>query len=68
MNLIAGHTFVETPRGRRCSGCDRAWVDIAGVQPTDIERSGFAHTGVLSEPEYRQIVAERERLWELGKL
>jgi hypothetical protein len=65
---IAGHTFIEAPDGRRrCRDCNKAWVDVAGATKDDINRSWWCHSGVGSETEYKQVEAERDRLWELGK-
>ena len=63
--IIAGHTFTETPEGRRCH-CGRRWVDIAGTQPDQIGHPHIAHVGCLTTAEYCQIEAERERGWALA--
>ena len=65
MATIAGHTFVVLPHARVCE-CGRRWVDIAGVSKSDIGKTDIAHNGALTEAEYEQIVAERERLWSVG--
>jgi hypothetical protein len=69
MPTIAGHTFEMAPDGRRCvtGECRKLWADISYATKDDIGKSGWAHTGTLSQPEYDQIVAERNRLWELGR-
>ncbi len=33
----------------------------------DINKLGWAHSGTLTETEYNQIDAERERIWRLAK-
>lgn len=47
---IAGHTFVHG----LCE-CGRRWADIRGATDADIDRSGIAHTGVLTARELAQI-------------
>lgn len=66
---VAGHSFADTPNGRRCTSvtsdtgmlCNRAWLDVRGAVEADIGSSGIAHFGKLSTEEYKTIVAERER-------
>lgn len=60
MTVIAGHVF--DPISGACS-CGRRFSDISGATEKDIERPYFAHVGNLTETEYREIVAERDRLW-----
>lgn len=67
MATIAGHTFVETPDGRRCTGCNKLFVDIAGVTEDQIEKTGWAHSGTLTRHEYNQIKDEVNQLWEIGR-
>lgn len=69
MPYIAGHDFEHTPGGRRCKlgECRKLWADISYVTKDDIGKSGWAHTGALNQAEYDQIVAERDRLFELGR-
>ena len=62
---IAGHTFTETPEGRRCQ-CGCRWIDIAGTQADQIGHPHIAHVGCLTTAEYVQIEAERERGWALA--
>ena len=64
---IAGHTFIDTPEGRLCRDCGKLWVDVALAHKEDINHLGWAHQGALTEHEYQQIEAERDRLWNLGK-
>jgi hypothetical protein len=66
MATVAGHTFVDSLDGRKCQGCGKLWVDIAPVTRDDIGRAGWAHSGQLTQDEYEQIVAERERIWRLA--
>lgn len=65
MAVIAGHTFIESPVGVRLCSCGRKWTEIAGTTAHDVGASNIAHYGVLSETEYTEIAAERERMWSL---
>lgn len=67
MATIAGHTFVETPDGRRCEVCKKLWVDVSGATDEDVDKPGWAHQGNLTKHELGQIRAEVDRLWELGR-
>lgn len=73
--LIAGHTFEETPKGRRCTALDHtgktcfvSWLAIRDADKSDLEKPGFAHVGNLDARELDSIVKERLReeaaLWE----
>lgn len=66
MATIAGHTFTDTPQGKRVCVCGRAWIDVAPATRADIGKAGWAHSGALTEGEYQQIDQERERVWLLG--
>lgn len=57
--MIAGHRF--SLEGQ-CS-CGKRFGDISGVLREDIGKREIAHTDHLTENEYNQIVAERERIW-----
>ena len=59
--MIAGHTLIETSRGRACAGCQRRWVDIRSATLADVGQPGFAHVDPVNEREIREIMAERER-------
>lgn len=68
--VIAGHNFEAGPLGNHCSGlasdgtvCGKNLVDILGATEADIGKPGWAHTGNLSQSEYAQIVAERDRIY-----
>jgi len=66
VETIAGHTFVSRPNGRDECSCGKTWVDIAPATEDDIKKEGWAHSGSLTEFEYKQIVKERERRWDVG--
>lgn len=73
MANIAGHNFDAGPLGNHCSNtrytdgvahpCGRNLVDILCASRDDIGKEGFACSGTLTETEYNQIEAERERIW-----
>jgi rubredoxin len=67
MTTIAGHTFEETPDGRKSKVCGKKFVDIAGVTEDQIEKTGWAHSGTLTRTEFKEIKDEVNRLWEVGK-
>lgn len=64
--IIAGHTFVPRSNGRDECDCGKTWVDIASATEADIGKLGWAHTGNMNEYEYKTIVKERERRWDVG--
>lgn len=59
--MIAGHLFAQEGR---CN-CSMRFGDISGALPEHIGKDGWAHTRELTETEYQQIVAERNRIWAL---
>lgn len=59
--MIAGHLFALDGR---CS-CGKRFQDIAGAGRDQIGVVGWAHQSYLTEAEYNQIVAERDRIWTL---
>jgi hypothetical protein len=63
---IAGHTFTETPEGKRVCACGKSWIDVAPASRSDLGTAGWAHTGTLSESELYEIEQERERIWLRG--
>jgi len=56
---IAGHTY---DLSGWCT-CNRRFGDISGVTKEDIGQKGWAHTGELSQREFDEIIAERDRLY-----
>ena len=67
---IAGHTFADTPTGRRCVAyssqvggtCNIRWVDIRSCTEADVEvPNGLAHQSKLTLIELAEIRAEVER-------
>ena len=67
MARIAGHDFTDEwdavcvgllPGGERCY---RTWAEIEHTTAEQINKPDIAHIGSLNEPEYKSIVAERER-------
>jgi len=66
MTTIAGHTFVDKIGERVCRDCGKTWVYVAAATKQNIHQNGWAHSGTLTEHEYKQIDDERERLWRLG--
>lgn len=66
MSTIAGHTFVLSPDGKEKCACGKEWIDVAPASKQDIKKLGWAHSGELTETEYGQIDAERERRWRIG--
>lgn len=75
MASIAGHTFTESPTGRRCmvhnstgALCYRSWISIKDTCRTDVGKYEIAHSGSLTENEYMDIERERvreiEAVWE----
>lgn len=73
MASIAGHNFDSGPLGNICSNthyvdgvevrCNKNLVDILGATRADIGKEGWACVSTLSENEYNQIEAERNRIW-----
>ncbi len=68
MTEIAGHTFMETHRGRACialrsdgSICHRRWTDIRNVTPADNGQPGLAHVDPINMREINEIMAEAKR-------
>lgn len=62
MTIIAGHSFTDTPSGRKC-GCGALWADVLLARREDVGQPGFSHVGTLTEHEYAQIEEARERLY-----
>lgn len=58
--MIAGHTF---DRASGLCTCGRKFSDISGAQFENVGKEHWAHSGGLTQNEFDQIVAERERLW-----
>jgi hypothetical protein len=68
MTEIAGHTFMETHRGRACiatrsdgSICHRRWTDIRNVTPADAGQPNLAHVDPINLREINEIMAEAKR-------
>jgi hypothetical protein len=59
--MIAGHIF--TLAGQ-CA-CGRRFEDISGAELSDVGRLNLAHQGSLTADAFQEIVAERERIWNL---
>ena len=53
--MIAGHDF--GPSG--ACGFGIRWVDIRNMGREDVNRPGIAHSGNLTDYEYREIEAKR---------
>ena len=58
---IAGHRFNQP--GDKCE-CGKRFTDISWTTPKEIGTYGIAHTGSLTETEYREIEAARNRFLE----
>ena len=64
---VAGHLFVDTPRGEACSECGRTWMEVLDKRERWIvgER-GIAHNMGLTTEEIAQLQAKLERIWNAG--
>ena len=65
---VAGHSFIDTPRGEACADCGKLWLDVL----EDRERwavgvLGIAHddagTVGLTLAEVHQLHAKLDRIW-----
>jgi hypothetical protein len=74
-DAIAGHSFSDTPSGRRCVSvdcngktCFMSWLSIRDATDADLGLLNIAHTGALNADELASIVKERAReeaaVWE----
>lgn len=74
MAVIAGHRFEGGPLGNLCVNektdsngnkyiCNKSLVEILGVTRDDINKHGYACQAHLTESEYKEIEAEKERIW-----
>lgn len=73
---IAGHTFRDSPRGRRCVGmsprgngafCDVPWSLVRTATADDVGKTGIAHSGHLTLAELSEITTEvtreNDKIW-----
>lgn len=60
--MIAGHVF--SLEGK-CS-CGYRFADISSARREDIGKPYWAHTGSLTDNEFREIEAERDRIYDLA--
>jgi hypothetical protein len=65
---IAGHSFEDSPSGRRCIAtdcngktCFMSWLSIRDATAADLGSPGIAHVGNLNDAELASIVEERAR-------
>lgn len=68
MAIIAGHRFnsmgfCDLPKGEGV--CGRRLADIASTHKDDVGKPDIAHSGLLNEAEYKEIVQENDRVWSL---
>lgn len=64
---IAGHLFVETPRGEACAECGKLWMDVLNQRENwRMGEPGIAHSGGLTTEEIGQLQAKLERIWDAG--
>ena len=68
---VAGHLFVDTPRGEACADCGKLWMDVLDHRESwRVGALGIAHDdagGVgLTVSEVQQLEAKLERIWASG--
>lgn len=64
---VAGHLFVDTPRGEACSECGKLWIDVLNTR--ELWRAGepnIAHSGCLTTDEVATLQAKLQRIWDAG--
>lgn len=63
---VAGHLFVDTPRGEACV-CGMTWIEVLNQReewkPGVV---GIAHIGALNESEIAELNAKLQRIWDAG--
>jgi hypothetical protein len=60
--MIAGHTF--SLEGK-CT-CGKRFGDISDARREHVGKPDWAHSGTLTEHELNEIIAERERIYDLA--
>jgi hypothetical protein len=64
---VAGHLFVDTPRGEACADCGKLWMYILDRREQwRVGEFGIAHIGGLEEREIAELHAKLERIWNCG--
>jgi hypothetical protein len=68
---VAGHLFVDTPRGEACAECGKLWMDVLDHRERWVPAAlGIAHNdggGVgLTIDEVAELNRKLERIWNAG--
>jgi hypothetical protein len=68
---VAGHLFIDTPRGEACSECGKLWLDVLNDRERWKPRElGIAHNDSgevgLTVDEIETLNAKLQRIWDAG--
>lgn len=69
--IVAGHLFVDTPRGEACRECGKLWLDVLDRREEWRPGAlGIAHTDAgtvgLTALEVKQLNDKLQRIWDAG--
>lgn len=67
-NRVAGHHFIDTPRGEACSECGKLWLDMLDERERwRIGELGIAHNDAgtvgLTTAEVQELHAKLDHIW-----
>lgn len=68
---VAGHLFVDSPRGEACSECGKLWIDVLNERERWKKGElGIAHNDGgsigLTTQEVEELDAKIQRIWNAG--